>query len=157
MIRLSLVLLCCLAAGYMGLCLLVVFRMTSARPQEAEATPATAGLGYEEVWLPSTDGVWLKAWWIPHRDSDRAAILIHGWGGDKSDEHLLKTLPVYHREGYNVLAIDLRAHGESDGGRRTLGYRETRDALGARAGVKKRGTGAKDGVLPGGSTGGATE
>ena len=156
MIRLSLVLLCCLAAGYMGLCLLVVFRMTSARPQEAEATPATAGLGYEEVWLPSTDGVWLKAWWIPNRDSDRAAILIHGWGGDKSDEHLLKTLPVYHREGYNVLAIDLRAHGESDGGRRTLGYRETRDALGALAWLKNRGFRPEDIVLHGWSMGGTT-
>ena len=156
MIRLSLVLLCCLAAGYMGLCLLVVFRMTSARPQEPEATPASAGLGYEEVWLPSTDGVWLKAWWIPNRDSDRAAILIHGWGGDKSDEHLLKTLPVYHREGYNVLAIDLRAHGESDGGRRTLGYRETRDALGALAWLKNRGFRPEDIVLHGWSMGGTT-
>src|SRR4028118_415902 len=153
MIRLSLVLLCCLAAGYMGLCRRVVFRMTSARPQEAEATPATAGLGYEEVWLPSTDGVRLKAWWIPNGGSDRAAILIHGWGGDKSDEHLPKTLPVYHREGYNVLAIDLRAHGESDGGRRTLGYRETRDALGALAGVKNRGFRPEGTARAGGGTG----
>jgi len=156
MIRLSLVLLCCLAAGYMGLCLLVVFRMTSARPQEPEATPATAGLGYKEVWLPSTDGVRLKAWWIPNGDSDRAAILIHGWGGDKSDEHLLKTLPVYHREGYNVLAIDLRAHGESDGRRRTLGYRETRDALGALAWLENRGFRPEDTVLHGWSMGGTT-
>ncbi len=156
MIRLSLVLLGCLAAGYMGLCLLVVFRMTSAKPQEPEATPATAGLAYEEVWLPSTDGVRLKAWWIPNGDSDRAAILIHGWGGDKSDEHLLKTLPVYHREGYNVLAIDLRAHGESDGGRRTLGYRETRDALGALAWLKNRGFRPEDTALHGWSMGGAT-
>src|ERR687894_920281 len=130
MLRSAITLLGGLAAGYMGLCLFVVFRMTSARPRAPEATPTHAGLGYEEVWLPSTDGVRLKGWWIPNWDSGRAAILVHGWGGDKSDEHLLKTLPVYHREGYNVLAIDLRAHGESGGGRRPPGYPGTRDALG---------------------------
>jgi hypothetical protein len=156
MIRLSLVLLCCLAAGYMGLCLLVVFRMTSARPQEPEATPATAGLGYEEVWLPSTDGVRLKAWWIPNGGSRQAAILVHGWGGDKSDEHVLETLPVYHGEGYNVLVIDLRAQGESGGGRRTLGYREVRDVLGALLWLQKRGYKPEDTVLHGWSMGGTT-
>jgi uncharacterized protein len=156
MLSLATVLLGCLAAGYMGLCLFVVFRMTSAKPQAPEATPANAGLDYEEVWLASTDGVRLKGWWVPAGDSERAAILVHGWGGDKSDEHVLKTLPVYHREGYNVLAIDLRAHGESGGGRRTLGYRETRDALGALRWLKGRGFRPEDTVLHGWSMGGTT-
>jgi uncharacterized protein len=156
MLRSAITLLGGLAAGYMGLCLFVVFRMTSAKPRVPEATPTHAGLGYEEVWLPSTDGVRLKGWWIPNGDSGRAAILVHGWGGDKSDEHLLKTLPVYHREGYNVLAIDLRAHGESGGGRRTLGYRETRDALGALHWLKERGFRPEDTVLHGWSMGGTT-
>ena len=156
MLRSAVALLGGLAAGYMGVCLFVVFRMTSARPRAPEATPVNAGLGYEEVWLPSTDGVRLKGWWIPNGDSGRAAILVHGWGGDKSDEHLLKTLPVYHREGYNVLAIDLRAHGESGGGRRTLGYRETRDALGALRWLQGRGFGPGETVLHGWSMGGTT-
>lgn len=156
MLRSAIALLGGLAAGYMGLCLFVVFKMTSARPRAPEATPVNAGLGYEEVWLPSTDGVRLKGWWVPNGDSGRAAILVHGWGGDKSDEHLLKTLPVYHREGYNVLAIDLRAHGESGGGRRTLGYRETRDALGALRWLQGRGFRPEETVLHGWSMGGTT-
>ena len=156
MLRSATVLLGCLAAGYLGLCLFVVFKMTSARPRMPEATPTNAGLGYEEVWLPSTDGVRLKGWWVPNGDSGRAAILVHGWGGDKSGEHILKTLPVYHREGYSVLAIDLRAHGESGGGRRTLGYRETRDALGALLWLRGRGFRAGDTVLHGWSMGGTT-
>ena len=156
MLRTVLVLLGGLGAGYLGLCLFVVFRMTAARPRAPEATPADAGLGYEGVSLTSTDGVPLKAWWVPAGGSGRAAVLVHGWGGAKFDEHVLKTMPVYHREGYDVLAIDLRAHGESDGGRRTLGYRETRDVLGALHWLGRRGYRPENVVLHGWSMGGTT-
>ncbi len=155
-LRSALILLGSLAAGYMGIGLLVVFRMTSARRRMPEATPTNAGLDYEEVGLTSTDGVRLSGWWVPAGDSRRAAILVHGWGGDKSNEHILKTAPVYHREGYNVLVIDLKAHGESVGGRRTLGYRETRDVLGALLWLEKRGYRPEDIVLHGWSMGGTT-
>ena len=154
--RSALILLGSLAAGYLGLCLFVVYRMTGARGRAPEATPTNAGLDYESVGLTSTDGVRLSGWWIPAGDSRRAAILVHGWGGDKSDEHVLKTAPVYHREGYNVLVLDLRAHGESGGGRRTLGYRETRDVLGALLWTRKRGYRPEDTVLHGWSMGGTT-
>lgn len=156
MIRSALILLGSLAAGYVGLGLLVVLRMTGARGRAPEATPTNAGLDYEEIAFTSTDGVRLSGWWIPADDSRRAAILVHGWGGDKSDEHILKTAPVYHREGYNVLVLDLRAHGESGGGRRTLGYRETRDVLGALLWLQKRGYRPEDTVLHGWSMGGTT-
>lgn len=152
----ALALLGSLAAGYMGLCLLVIFRMTSAKRRAPEATPTSAGLDYEDVRLTSTDGVRLSGWWIPAGDSRRAAVLVHGWGGDKSDEHVLKTAPVYHREGYNVLVMDLRAHGESGGGRRTLGYRETRDVTGALLWLQKHGYRPEDTVLHGWSMGGTT-
>ena len=156
MLRTVLALAGALGAGYLGLCLLVVFKMTATRPQAPEASPADAGLGHEEVWLASTDGVQLKGWWVPAGGSGRAAILVHGWGGAKFDEHVLKTMPVYHSEGYDVLAIDLRAHGESDGGRSTLGYRETRDVLGALLWLKGRGYGPGVIVLHGWSMGGTT-
>ncbi len=155
-LRAALILLGSLAAGYMGIGLLVVFRMTAARRRMPEATPTNAGLDYEGVGLTSTDGVRLSGWWVPAEDSRRAAILVHGWGGDKSNEHILKTAPVYHREGYNVLVIDLKAHGESVGGRRTLGYRETRDVLGALLWLEKRGYRPEDIVLHGWSMGGTT-
>lgn len=156
MLRSALVPLACLAAGYLGVCLLVVFRMTAARPRAPEATPANAGLRYETVSFPSTDGVRLVAWWVPAEAARRAAVLVHGWGGAKSDEHVLETMPVYHREGYDVLAVDLRAHGESDGGRRTLGYREPRDVLGALLWLQGRGHRPEDTVLHGWSMGGTT-
>ena len=156
MLRAALVLLGCLALGYVGVGLLVVYRMTAPRRRAPEASPADVGLAYEEVGLKSTDGVRLKAWWAPTGDSPRTAVLVHGWDGDKSNEHVLKTAPVYHREGYNVLMIDTRAHGESGGDRRTLGYREARDVLGALLWLEGRGYRPEDTVLHGWSMGGTT-
>ena len=145
-----------LATGYLGVGLYVVLRMTSPRRRRPEATPASVGLGYEKVELRSTDGVRLGAWWVPAEGSSRAAVLVPGWGGSKSDEHVLRTAPVYNHAGYGVLMIDPRAQGESDGTRRTLGFREVRDVLGALSWLQKRGyeTGAI--VLHGWSMGGTT-
>jgi uncharacterized protein len=151
-----LVLLGAVALGYLGIGLLVVFRMTSASRRPPEATPTGAGLAYEKVGLLSTDGIRLKAWWVPVEGSGRSAVLVHGWGGHRSDEHVLKTAPVYLREGYSVLIIDLRAQGESGGGRRTLGYREVRDVGGALLWLKGRGYGPEKTVLHGWSMGGTT-
>jgi len=156
MLRSVLVLLGALALGYLGIGLLVVFRMTSPRRRPPGATPATAGLAYERVELWSTDGVRIAGWWVQAGNSRRVAVLVHGWGGDKSDEHVLATAPVYHGEGFNVLVIDLRAQGESGGTRRTLGYREVRDVLGALLWLEGRGYKPEDTVLHGWSMGGTT-
>ena len=93
-LRPFLVLLSTLALGYLGVGLLVVLRMTSPRRRAPGATPAAAGLAYEDVELGSTDGVRLSGWWVASEGSGRAAILVHGWGGAKSDEHVLATVPV---------------------------------------------------------------
>ncbi len=156
LLRDLLVLLLILTAGYFGAGLYVVLRMTSPRRRPPEATPASAGLAYEEVELRSTDGVRLGGWWVPVEGSSRVAVLVPGWGGSKADEHVLRTTPVYHEAGYSVLTFDPRAQGESDGVRRTLGYREVRDVLGALAWLRKRGYEPGNIVLHGWSMGGAT-
>ena len=151
-----LILLATLFLGYFGVGLLVVLWMTSPRRESPQATPASVGLGYREVRLQSTDGIRLSAWWVPAEGSSMAAVLVPGWGGYKFDEHLLQTVPVYHGAGYNVLLLDLRAQGESDGARRTLGYREVRDVRGALAWLKRRGYALDQVVLHGWSMGGST-
>jgi dienelactone hydrolase len=155
-LRRSLFLLGALALGYVGIGFLVILRMTAASRRPPESTPTGAGLAHEEVEFTSTDGVRLKAWWVPVGGSRRAAVLVHGWGGHRSDEHVLKTAPVYAREGYSSLIVDLRAQGESGGRRRTLGYREVRDVRGALLWLKGRGYGPESVVLHGWSMGGAT-
>jgi uncharacterized protein len=156
MLRYTLVLLATLSLAYFGLGLLVVLWMTSPSRRSPEATPASLGLGYREVEFPSTDGVCLRSWWVPVEGSSLAAVLVPGWGGYKFDEHLLQTVPVYHDAGYSVLLLDLRAQGESDGTRRTLGYREVRDVRGALAWLKQQGYRLDQVVLHGWSMGGAT-
>jgi fermentation-respiration switch protein FrsA (DUF1100 family) len=156
MLRRVLVLLVVLALGYFGAGLLVVLRMTGPKRRSPWATPASVGLEYEEVEIPSTDGVGLRTWWVPARDSARAAVFVPGWGGYKFEEHLLQTLPVYHDAGYGVLLLDLRAQGESGGSRRTLGYREVRDVRGALDWLHGQGYEAGNVVLHGWSMGGAT-
>jgi pimeloyl-ACP methyl ester carboxylesterase len=156
MLRHMLVLLIILSLGYFGMGLLVVLWMTSPSRKFPEATPASVGLGYREVEFLSTDGVRLSAWWVPVEGSSLAAVLVPGWGGHKFDEHLLQTVPVYHDAGYSVLLLDLRAQGESDGARRTLGYREVRDVRGALAWLQRQGYRLDQIVLHGWSMGGAT-
>jgi uncharacterized protein len=156
MLRHIFVLLITLLVGYFGVGLLVVLWITSPSRRSPEATPASFGLGYSEVRLLSTDGVRLSAWWVPVEGSSLAAVLVPGWGGYKFDEHLLQTLPVYHDAGYSVLLLDLRAQGESDGTRRTLGYREVRDVRGALAWLQQQGYRLDQIVLHGWSMGGAT-
>jgi pimeloyl-ACP methyl ester carboxylesterase len=156
MLRHILVLLIILSLGYFGMGLLVVLWMTSPSRKFPEATPASVGLGYREVEFLSTDGVRLSAWWVLVEGSSLAAVLVPGWGGHKFDEHLLQTVPVYHDAGYSVLLLDLRAQGESDGARRTLGYREVRDVRGALAWLQRQGYRLDQIMLHGWSMGGAT-
>jgi uncharacterized protein len=148
-----------LAGGYLTVSLLVVVRLSAPNHQPPERTPANVGLEYRDVSFESADGVHLAAWWIPPPDegSSRAAVLVHGWEGDKSDLHVVETSQVYARAGYGVLMLDLRGNGGSGDERRTLGYKETRDVHGALAWLdEEQGSQPEEVVLHGWSMGGAT-
>jgi len=75
-----------------------------------------ADLGAEDVWLQTSDGVRLHAWWIKTPDSQIATLYLHGNGGNLSHR------PGHIREmtaaGSSVLIIDYRGYGRS-GGRST--------------------------------------
>jgi len=88
---------------------------------------------YEEVSFESTDGVRISGWWIPSdpnqaRNSDRTVIVCHGLGANKANQLVVARLL---HGGYNLLAIDLRAHGRSGGNITTVGSDERYDVLGA--------------------------
>lgn len=142
--------------AYLGIGLLVATRLSA--PEHNPVGPPPAGLAVEDVAFDATDGVPLSAWWVPPSGDGprRAAVLVHGWGGDRSDEQIRRTAPLYAEAGYGVLMLDLRGHGESRGERRTLGYQEVRDVRGALAWLKGEGFEPGDLVLHGWSMGGAT-
>ena len=139
-----------LAVGYMA-----AARLSAPVRRPVQRTPADVGLDYREVGLRSSDGLSLGAWWVGEASASRAAVLVHGWGGDRSELHVVETALVYHRAGFNVLMLDLRAHGASEGERVTVGYREVRDVRGALSWLERRGFVPEAVVLHGWSMGGA--
>lgn len=52
-------------------------------------------------------------------------ILLHGIGGKK--EHFFEASKFFTAHGYNCIAVDLRAHGESEGKYCTFGVKERRN------------------------------
>src|SRR5918999_1416462 len=133
----------------------VAARLSASVRQPVERTPADVGLDYREVVVRSSDGLSLSAWWVDKAGSSRAAVLAHGWAGDKSELHGVETALVYHQAGFSVLMLDLRAHGGSEGERVTLGYREVRDVRGALSWLEERGFSPQEVALHGWSMGGA--
>ena len=89
--------------------------------RKIEATPTELGLNAEFVRFESTDGIALRAWWIPAANGKNTdVVLAHGQSGNRSD--MLGRAAFLVSAGYNVLAIDLRGHGESEGHYMTPGF-----------------------------------
>jgi alpha-beta hydrolase superfamily lysophospholipase len=99
------------------------------------------GFGFEHVPFRATDGTKLDGWWIPARQPTaadlnerpdwgrRTVILCHGLGANKANQLVMAQDLV--PGGYNVLAFDFRAHGDSGGQITTFGDLERSDVLGA--------------------------
>ena len=98
-------------------------RSHSAREVAAAALP-----GLQDVRFRASDGVELAAWYVPSKN--RAAVLLgHGWGANRSE--LVPQARALTEEGFGVLLLDWRAHGESGGDLCTWGDRERRDVSAA--------------------------
>lgn len=100
------------------------------------------------------DGVRLAGWLVPAA-GDRAVVLIHGidsdaWMGAQPD-----LARAYRDAGLDVLLFDLRAHGESEGERITLGNLERGDIGSAVELLMTRGIPARHIALHGTSYGAA--
>lgn len=104
-----------------------------------KTTPADLGLPYETVTLKTSDQLMIKGWYVPAKiKTDKAILLLHGRGDNRSMFVRQRQLAWLHPE-YNVLAIDLRNHGESEGNVTTFAYGEGRDALAGLDYLKRRG------------------
>ncbi|HET7291904.1 MAG TPA: alpha/beta fold hydrolase [Vicinamibacteria bacterium] len=92
-------------------------------------TPASLGLGFEDVSFQSRDGVPLSGWWVPADGARGTVVLVHGL--NRSRAEMVRKAPFIARAGWNALPFDLRRHGKSGGERRSLGAGERLDVLGA--------------------------
>jgi uncharacterized protein len=94
-------------------------------------SPNDLGLEFEPVEFVVRDEqsrrpLRLAGWWIPQANpSSKCAVMVHGYGDAKVGA--IAWAPTLHALGFNILAIDLRAHGESGGRYATAGYWERHD------------------------------
>ena len=77
-----------------------------------------------EIDLISRDGLRLHSWLFESPEATASVIMLHGHGGNK---HAM--LPLAHMlyPRFNVLLLDHRGHGDSEGARTTIGYEERLD------------------------------
>ncbi len=82
--------------------------------RELAATPEDVGLRYEDVRLTASDGVALHGWFVPAGGEGRGTLLFfHGNAGNIS--HRLESISQFHGLGLDVLIIDYRGYGQSEG------------------------------------------
>jgi dipeptidyl aminopeptidase/acylaminoacyl peptidase len=89
---------------------------------------------YEQVSFPSRDAnITINGWYIPAGEDAPAVIIVHGLRGCKHGPEVLLPAGMLSQNGFNVLLIDLRDHGDStvEDGRYAGGTEEYRDVLGA--------------------------
>lgn len=81
-----------------------------------------------EKLVMSNNGEKLIAYLIRAKsESSRVAIVIHGYFGTHKD--VMPQAKILLENGYNIIAPDLRTHGESDGKNITMGYLDKNDLI----------------------------
>jgi pimeloyl-ACP methyl ester carboxylesterase len=78
-----------------------------------DADPASLGITYQDVRLPTSDGETLVAWQLEPRNPIADVVYFHGNGGNLS--LWLPILAVLHAQHLRVLAVDYRGYGLSTG------------------------------------------
>lgn len=127
-----------------GLAFFVIFSaaygvLVYTRPQKVTSniTPQDFGFEYEDIRLTTGDGWKLSAWFVPAaRPIQKAIILLHGYPADKGD---ILPATIFLVLNYNLLYLDFRYFGQSEGKYSTVGIKEVQDVLAALKYLKSRG------------------
>lgn len=122
-----------LLAGFVGGHL-----VTRGRPASIPARVDLAGHAIEAVATTTADGLTVRGWLVRARpDSRDCAVLATGIRGNRSS--VLAGAEWYLARGWSALVVDLRATGESDGGRVSMGWHEAADLRAWHALLRERG------------------
>lgn len=83
-------------------------------------------LGFEKLTIESKDGLKLRGYYLPSdKKSNSAIIILHGYGVDH--HRSCQYIDFFIGKGFNILLVDQRSHGESEGLYTTYGYYEVQD------------------------------
>ncbi|MCD7709429.1 MAG: alpha/beta fold hydrolase, partial [Clostridiales bacterium] len=83
---------------------------------------------HEDVFITSRDGLRLHGTWFPIEGSKKTAICFHGYTGKGMSDYIALS-DYFIKRGYNMLLVDQRAHGESEGTYIGFGCLDRYDAM----------------------------
>ena len=122
----------CLCA-YAGITAMVYFGQSgllyypAVAGRNLSATPQRYGLDYEDVEILTEDSVRLHGWFVPSKNARATLLFFHGNAGNIS--HRLDSLVIFNRMNLDVLIIDYRGYGQSQGNVSEIGtYRDAEAA-----------------------------
>ena len=120
--------------------------------KELNENPRDWGMSYIDVAIHTEDGLELDGWYVPFANSKKVVLFFHGNAGNIS--HRRASLQILHDLGVNVLMLDYRGYGLSEGSPSESGlYLDARAAWDYLLNEKK--FSAQDVVIFGRSLGGA--
>lgn len=82
----------------------------------------------EDKWMQSEDGLKLHATWFPQNTQKKVVICFHGYTSQGMSDYIALS-GYYMKQGYSMLLVDERAHGESEGKHIGFGCLDRKDAL----------------------------
>lgn len=82
---------------------------------------------YKQESITSSDGISLNGYYAYSMQNNPWVICIHGYGGKATG--MVEYTEMFRNLGMNVLTVDLRGHGDSQGNYYTLGVRDSDDVI----------------------------
>jgi pimeloyl-ACP methyl ester carboxylesterase len=106
----------------------LVGKLTPERERKRELIGELGCIPSEDVFITSHDGLRLRAMYLKGQPDRPVAIGFHGYRSSALRD-LAGLATYYYYRGYDVLLVDERAHGESEGRCITFGAKERLDVL----------------------------
>ena len=80
------------------------------------------------IWIQNKQNMWLHSYYMESKiQSSRYVILVHGYNGQGLD--MAGMAKQFYERGYHIIMPDLRAHGQSDGLARGMGWMDHFDLM----------------------------
>ncbi len=126
--------------GYVGISTYIATKLVYQPQTPLTGNPGAYGLQYTNITFPARDdSLQIKGWIIPgvlpggRLTDDRILVVVHGTHTNRTDPAagVLALSVALARQGFAVLAFDMRGMGQSPPAPLSLGYFEQRDVLGA--------------------------
>jgi uncharacterized protein len=99
-------------------------RVTGSATYKVPVT-TTPDVPFQNVTLTTASGLKLSGWYLPTANAKGSVAMFHGFAGNRTQN--IDEAKALQQKGYNILMIDFRAHGNSEGTTTTAGLREAED------------------------------